>query len=50
VSASGAFVAGTPEERIAREGLDCADAALGNGTSVLYKAEAKAKALKATYG
>jgi hypothetical protein len=50
VSASGAFVAGTPEERIAREGLDCADAALGNGTNALYKADAKGDELKAKYG
>jgi hypothetical protein len=50
VSASGAFVAGTPEERIARESLDCADAALGNGTNLLYKADAKGDELKAKYG
>jgi hypothetical protein len=50
VSASGAVVAGTPEERIARESLDCADAAAGNGTNVLYKADAKATELKAKYG
>jgi hypothetical protein len=50
VSASGAFVAGTPQERIAREGLDCADAALGNGTNMLYKVDAKATELKAKYG
>jgi len=50
VSASGAFVAGTPEERIAREGLDCAHAALGNGTNLLYKADAKGDELKAKYG
>jgi hypothetical protein len=50
VSASGAVVAGTPEERIARESLDCADAAVGNGTNVLYKADATATELKAKYG
>jgi len=50
VSASGAFVAGTPEERIARESLDCAHAALGNGTNLLYKADAKGDELKAKYG
>ena len=50
VSASGAVVAGTPEERIARESLDCADAAAGNGTNVLYKADAKGDDLKAKYG
>jgi hypothetical protein len=50
VSASGAVVAGTPEERIARESLDCADAAAGNGTNMLYKADAKATELKAKYG
>jgi hypothetical protein len=50
VSASGAFVAGTPEERIARESLDCAHAALGNGTNLLYKADVKSDELKAKYG
>jgi hypothetical protein len=50
VSASGALVAGTLEERIARESLDCADAALGNGTNMLYKVDAKATELKAKYG
>jgi hypothetical protein len=50
VSASGAVVGGTPEERIFREALDCAGAAEGNGTSLLYKADAKGKELKAKYG
>jgi hypothetical protein len=50
VSASGAVVAGTPEERILSEALDCASAAEGNGTNLLYKADAKGKELKAKYG
>jgi hypothetical protein len=50
VSASGAVVAGTPEERILSEALDCASAAEGNGTNLLYKADAKGKDLKAKYG
>lgn len=50
VSASGAVVAGTPEERIANEALDCGGAALGNGANLLYKADAKGKELKAKYG
>jgi hypothetical protein len=50
VSASGAVVAGTPEERIVNESLDCAGAAEGNGTNLLYKADAKGDELKAKYG
>jgi hypothetical protein len=50
VSASGAVVAGTPEERIVNEGLDCGGAAEGNGTNLLYKADAKGDELKAKYG
>ncbi|HET7518643.1 MAG TPA: hypothetical protein VFN05_13300 [Actinomycetes bacterium] len=49
VTASGAVVAGTPEERIVNESLDCAGAAEGNGTNLLYKADAKAEDLKAKY-
>jgi hypothetical protein len=49
-SESGAVVAGTPQERIAREGLDCGGAAEGNGANLLYKADAKGDELKATYG
>jgi hypothetical protein len=49
VSASGAVVAGTPEERIVSEGLDCGGAAEGNGTNLLYKADAKGEELKAKY-
>ena len=49
-SESGAVVAGTPQERIAREGLDCGGAAQGNGANLLYKADAKGDELKATYG
>ena len=40
----------TPQERIAREGLDCGGAAEGNGANLLYKADAKGDELKATYG
>jgi hypothetical protein len=43
-------VAGTPEEQIANEALDCGGAALGNGTNLLYKADAKGDELKAKYG
>jgi hypothetical protein len=50
VSASGSVVAGTPEERIVEEGLDCAGAAEGDGTHLLYKADAKGMELKAKYG
>jgi hypothetical protein len=50
VSASGAVVGGTPEARIAMQALDCGDAAHGNGTNLLYKADAKATALKSAYG
>lgn len=50
VSASGAVVGGTPEERIAKEALDCGGAALGDGTNLLYKADAKGEDLKAKYG
>jgi hypothetical protein len=50
VSASGAVEAGTPQERISREALDCAGAAEGNGTNLLYKADAKGTELKAKYG
>jgi hypothetical protein len=49
VSASGAVVAGTPEERIVTEGLDCGGAAEGNGTNLLYKADAKGEELRAKY-
>jgi hypothetical protein len=50
VSAGGAVVAGTPEERIANKALDCAGAAEGNGTNLLYKADVKGEDLKAKYG
>jgi hypothetical protein len=50
VSESGAVEAGTPQERIAREGLDCGGAAQGNGANLLYKADAKGDELKAKYG
>jgi hypothetical protein len=50
VSASGSVVGGTPEERIAKEAFDCGAAAEGDGTNLLYKADAKGKELKAKYG
>jgi hypothetical protein len=50
VSASGGVVVGTPEERIFEEAFDCGGAAEGNGTNLLYKADAKGKELKAKYG
>jgi hypothetical protein len=50
VSASGAVVVGTPEERIFEEAFDCGGAAEGNGANVLYKADAKGDELKAKYG
>jgi hypothetical protein len=50
VSASGGVVVGTPEERIFNEAFDCGGAAEGNGTNLLYKADAKGKELKAKYG
>jgi hypothetical protein len=50
VSAGGVVVGGTPEARIMNEAMDCASAAEGNGTNLLYKAEAKGKELKAKYG
>jgi hypothetical protein len=50
VSAGGAVVAGTAEERIANKALDCGGAAEGNGANLLYKADAKGEDLKAKYG
>jgi hypothetical protein len=35
---------------IGREALDCGDAAEGNGTNLLYGADAKGDELKAKYG
>ena len=35
---------------IAREALDCGDAAEGNGTNLLYRADAKGDELKGKYG
>jgi hypothetical protein len=49
VSASGAVVVGTPEERIFNEAFECGSAAEGNGTNLLYKADAKGDELKAKY-
>jgi hypothetical protein len=50
VSASGAVVAGTPEARIVDKAMDCAGAAEGDGSNLLYKADAKGDELKAKYG
>ena len=50
VSVGGAVVAGTPEARIVHESIECAGAAEGNGTNVLYKADARGDELKAKYG
>jgi hypothetical protein len=38
------------EARMFEEALDCGNAAEGNGTNLLYKADAKGKELKAKYG
>jgi hypothetical protein len=38
------------EARMFEEALDCGHAAEGNGTNLLYKADAKGKELKAKYG
>jgi hypothetical protein len=50
VDASGAVRAGTPEERIVNEVMDCGGAAQGDGSNLLYKADAKGQELKAKYG
>jgi hypothetical protein len=49
-SASGAVVAGTPQEQIVEKAMDCAGAAHGNGINLLYKVDAKGDDLKAKYG
>jgi hypothetical protein len=38
------------EARMFEEALDCGHAAEGNGTNLLYKADAKGDELKAKYG
>ncbi len=43
----GGVVAGTPEERIQKQAMDCGFAAQGNGGNVLADAEAKGEAIKA---
>jgi hypothetical protein len=48
--ADGGVIAGTPEDRIATEALDCAGAAENNGIDLLYEADAKGEELKAWYG
>jgi hypothetical protein len=50
VSASGAVAASTPDAQIVAKAMDCAGAAHGNGTNLLYKADAKGDDLKAKYG
>ena len=50
VRADGAVEAGTPEARIAREAVDCAQAAKENGTNLLYEADDSGKQIRADYG
>jgi hypothetical protein len=49
ISVGGSVDAG-PEARMFEEALDCGNAADGNGTNLLYKADAKGNELKAKYG
>jgi hypothetical protein len=49
ISAGGAVDSGL-EARMFEEAFDCGNAAEGNGTNLLYKADAKGKELKAKYG
>jgi hypothetical protein len=49
ISAGGAVDSGL-EARMIEEAFDCGNAAEGNGTNLLYKADAKGKELKAKYG
>ena len=46
----GGSVDTAPEAQMFEEALDCGNAAEGNGTNLLYKADAKGKELKAKYG
>ena len=46
----GGSVDSSTEARMFEEALDCGNAAEGNGTNLLYKADAKGKELKAKYG
>lgn len=48
--ASGAVVAGTPEERTQQQAMDCGFAAQGNGGNLLDEAEAKGEDIKAEVG
>jgi hypothetical protein len=50
VSASGAVAASTPDIQIVAKAMDCAGAAHGNGTNLLYQADAKGDELNAKYG
>jgi hypothetical protein len=50
VRADGAVEAGTPEARIAREAMDCAQAARESGTNLLYEADDSGKQIRADYG
>jgi hypothetical protein len=50
VSASGAVAASTPDIQIVAKAMDCAGAAHGNGTNLLYQADAEGDDLKAKYG
>jgi hypothetical protein len=46
----GGSVDSSTEARMFEEAFDCGNAAEGNGTNLLYKADAKGKELKAKYG
>jgi hypothetical protein len=48
--ASGAVIAGTPEERTQRRALDCGFAAGGNGSNLLADAESKGAEIKLAAG
>jgi hypothetical protein len=48
--ASGAVVAGTPEEQTQRQAIDCGTAAWGDGSNTLSEAEAKGEEIKAAAG
>jgi hypothetical protein len=50
VSASNAMAASTPDVQITREAVNSAQAALGNGTNLLYETDAKGDELKAKHG
>jgi len=50
VRSDGAVEVGTPEERIATQAMNCAQAAKENGTSLLYEADDSGKQIRADYG